>query len=533
MRWAGIVVILLIASLVRADESWSRPDEASQIAARDIGRVDLHDHPFQRYVWIQSGEREEAAAVSYAINTAASTSPNIYSGVQANGSPHVMRWDLRRLAPEEKDLRRLIANWEKLADDEPWFHAPSFVEVRQTVKPYVARDGKTYDYIFKRDKQFALAADVNSLLNLKALTRSNVPIVEGKWLLARLLNTSDKGIGKGLYYEFRGIERNPAKGTAEEAFYAKLGADAKNIGARAADEKAGIFRSGVTDKPRVLIVFYGTQVRPSVGLPIVTATFDLADGKVDPKQHPIYNLLKFDHDASEVIGVLPNGMLIYALFNAKGELQDVVPDTIARDDTEHPHSAILEPARSCIVCHGKPKEEGFKPFLNDAKLLINHYDRLGSAVFDRNQKNIFASIEQLRGLYTGNLGPVLDQARNAHHSAAYRATRGVWGDDSTAGVARKIDEAYRWLLSTPINARVACRELGLPITEDMTENEAAALYAEWIVPLPVDDPTIVRISLGDTDGQTRIGRPDWYRVLQDCLLRAARTRIDKALIKEE
>ena len=52
--------------------------------------------------------------------------------------------------------------------------------------------------------------------------------------------------------------------------------------ARAADERAAIIRSKVTGKPRCVVVFFGTEVRPSVGQPLVSLTLDVQTG--DTKQ---------------------------------------------------------------------------------------------------------------------------------------------------------------------------------------------------------------------------------------------------------
>ena len=58
----------------------------------------------------------------------------------------------------------------------------------------------------------------------------------------------------------------------------------------------------------------------------------------------------FDFQAGEVIYSLPNGLQAYALFNNKGERQDVAPVNIVRD-VESPISPEIRNASSCHRCH--------------------------------------------------------------------------------------------------------------------------------------------------------------------------------------
>jgi hypothetical protein len=58
----------------------------------------------------------------------------------------------------------------------------------------------------------------------------------------------------------------------------------------------------------------------------------------------------FQFDAGEVIYSLPNGLQGYALFDAKGDRQDLAPINIVRD-TDSPVSSEIRNANSCQRCH--------------------------------------------------------------------------------------------------------------------------------------------------------------------------------------
>ena len=501
------LLCVLAAEPAPAPPIWTTPNRAAFEAAADCGGLSAVDRPFVRYVWVPDLSRETAAAVSYSLNAAVSTATTIQHPAPVAGGL-LLRVDLRRFAPQTAKLKSLLVTWEKLAATDPWFHAASVVKV--ATQPYKADDGKTYDFKFQR--QFALAADVNALLTLRTFTGSECPVVEARWLLGKMLTTLDGG----LYYQFRGIGKSTVRGkTDEQVFFESLGATGVNLGERPADEKAGIFKSGVTGKPRVVVAFYGTNVRPSAGLPLVTATLDIADGQVKRGQHPAYNLVKFDFAASEVIGSLPNGLPIYALFNNKGELQDSVPDNIARDGTiPFPETSRLQPAIGCIRCHGP--NDGLKPFANDVRTLLRAPE--AQPTIDLTQlakKSLPDVLDQIQGLYTGDLSPVLDQARNAHHTAAYRATGGIWGEKSSSSVAARIGELYAGYFYAPVTPAVACRELGFVLGEP-SEADAQAAFARAVPPLGTgDDPTIIALRQG-----IAVVRADWEHVLQDCLLRS-------------
>lgn len=86
-------------------------------------------------------------------------------------------------------------------------------------------------------------------------------------------------------------------------------------------------------------------------------TYDIAPGGDNLFKDPLLFATRskrvFDFDASEVIFSLPNGLMGFALFNAKGQLQNEAPVEIVRDyqSPVFPAPTIVNPV-SCFRCHG-------------------------------------------------------------------------------------------------------------------------------------------------------------------------------------
>ena len=291
-----------------------------------------------------------------------------------------------------------------------------------------------------------------------------------------------------------------------------LGASLADVERSEADERAGIIRSAVTGKPRQIVVFYGRNVLPSAGYPLVTVTHDIQDGDVDPRQSPLQNLLAFDFRASEVIGVRPNGMLVYALFDAAGNLQDSVPDNIAHDHTiPAPYTARLEPAISCIRCHGP--HEGFQPFVNDVQTLL----RGTLAVVDdltALDQGVPEIVDRVQRLYGGDLSEPLRLVRNSHENAAMRAC-GLGVREASAAVSAAFGE-YRYALVT---ARTVCRDLGYEVGDD----GATDLLARLAPPRPADpltDLSLEHATIAQLQAGLGCGRAEYEPVYPDFATRA-------------
>ena len=492
---------------------------------------------FCRYVWIDDGSKRDGSAVMWAMNAAMSRSTTIVHPELLSGG-RVQRWDMRRLAPDDDDLLELLELWDsKFLPIEPYFHVTLFENekrterVKITVPRYRARnpDGTITWYDWKWEdreipasgtvRDWSLHVGKNLALSLSQFTESEVPIVRHDWLLNYLLSTLDGG----LYYEFRGIKRNPSNptngngattNTAQDAFLASLGASVSQVAALRSDERAAIFRSGVSGKERRIDVFYGVGVRPSQGIPLVTLTHDIFDEDRDPNRSPIYNLLDFEDRAVEAIGLLPNGLQVYALFNDRGELQDSVPDNIAIDHTipASVGTARLQPGISCIRCHGP--HDGYQPFQNDVQTLLagtlDVFDDAGDP-----RLGVDDALDRLAGLYSGDLSEPIRQARNGYSLATYRASGGM----TVPQVSLAVSEVYQRYAYDQVTTAQACRDLGYVVEEGP---EAVRRFQELLPHLPanldgiaLEDPIIGALRVG-----MPVSRKNWEHVFADASVRS-------------
>ncbi len=447
---------------------------------------------------------------------------------------NLLRLDLRTLAPQPDQFKRLAEVWESQADPYFYFINKVTTEVVETVAPYRHTDGKTYTQ--RRVKKIAEVkawavhtahANNGAPEGLSQETKSATPIVAQSHFVSKALSV-DNG---GLYYRFMGFDSKPAsdKRTDQEFILSLFGASESSSEKLRSDERTAQWFSGVTAKPRRVDFFYGTAVRPSAGVPLVTLTHDPQDGDIDPRQHPVKSLLNSRDRARELICQRPNGTLAYAIFDAAGKLQNTVPDNVAKDHTiPSPFTARLQCAISCISCHGP--NEGWQPCPNDVQVMLR-----ASAggkrfnVFDDESSKADPQdvLDRLAGLYSGNTEEPLQLAREAHERVCYKIGTAAGWKTEPARYARTLSAAVtkqvygHWF--EPITPQTACRELGYEVTEE----QAAAAFAQLVPLLPpnsagvsTDDPTFATLRAWTKEHPLRVSRSDWELVFHDAMLRA-------------
>lgn len=523
------------------------PADAVAYAVADISQLESVDQPFQRYIWIPDGDRQKISTMNYVVNLAISKSSVIVKPtIVADGK--LLRWDLRQLAPRDGQYATLHAIWEELSL-EPYFHIvkttadsiptnavqiesaiddpPGSLRFKIGEELFFKSPGNDF-FIFKNNKWtkrdieveiqrvavYGAHTGLEQSVLLQGLSQSNATIVRYDFLLVRALSTIDGG----MYYKFAGIERNPAKGTAQDAFLASLGADEQLVQQLRSDQRAAMFRSKVTGKPRRIDAFYGVGVRPGSGTGLITVTHDMTDNDVDPRSDPIRNLLNLNDQAREIISEKPNGLHIFALFDGKGALQDEVPPNIAKDHTiPAPHTARLQCAISCIRCHGP--EEGLKPFSNEVQTMLSGLLDVFGDVSSTDQ--IPDQLDRLAGLYAGDLNKPIRRARDDYSDAVFRTTNGM----TVSQVSDRVSDIYGDYVYREIGAFEACYELGY-----LVPKEQAVYYLNQILPpLPTD---IVGISpedpiIGALKAGLKINRQQWEQVYPDAAFRALQTRTNQ------
>lgn len=519
------------------------PADAVALAVADLSELTQDNQPFQRYIWIPDPNREKIGAVSYAVNTACVEAATIVNPVEI-GNGQLLRWDLRQMAPRDGDVNRLLQIWEKL-QFEPYFHIirdsedalptnaipvqskaidpPGSIRFRledehwfrSALGNYFVWDGAAWNKIVTPPFQVAKSQKIATFgahcgleqaTILQGLTQSNAPIVRYDFFITKALSTVDGG----LYYEFAQV------GDTQDEFMELLGVDLDIVANARSDQRAAIFRSGVSGKPRRIEAFQGSGIRPGGGTGLVTVTYDLFDENVDAAGDPFRNLLEMADDGREIIGEKPNGMHRFGLFDKNGDVIEVAPDNLVKDHTiPAPHTARLQPAISCIRCHAP--QNGLQPINNEVQTLLK-----GSLdVFDdlASQGSLPDTLDRLAGLYAGDLGKPIRRAVDDYTDAVYRAT----GGSSPYEAGEVLSNIYANYNYKMVDAQQACLELGYVVPE-----EEATDYLKQIVPrLPQDvlgispeDPIVGALKAG-----LSINRYQFEAIYADMAFRAMQARI--------
>lgn len=475
---------------------------AVQAAQADLATLPPERRPHVRYLCTLDPGKATWAAVSVALNAGLSRSPFGVTPLDLHNG-RMIRLDLSQLAINEQHAQNLYATYDSLANSEPFFHVhePKLVE---TNKVFTDDRGRKHSGRWEV-KSFVHPAIGPGYAELIAQTNSKAPLLVAEWFVIKALST----IEGGRYYQFRGLRDQSGKALFKlNEYLASRGANADAVAKLGSDERAAIIKSLVTGKPRRVDVFRGGGVRPSVGTGLVSVTHDISDGQTKVQNDPIANLLDLESAASETILEVANGFHEFALFNSEGILQDEVPPDIAADHTiPEPFTKRLQPAVSCLRCHGP--HDGWQPFDNDVrKLASGDVQILGdlsakSAAFDA------TTLVRLQGLYGGNLADPLRLGRNSYADVVFRNTGGMsigQASDAVAGVWTR----YEYSL---VGAAEVLGMLGVAVPEGI---EPVKVLRATIPPRPgVEDPLVVLLHKG-----VAIQRRQLERVWPDLLTRA-------------
>ncbi len=526
-------------ALAKVTAKKPRPYDAVTMAAADLGTIDEFSRPFMRYIWVPTPDKRYSAAVSFAINSVISRVPIIVTpDVLFDGQ--LLRIDLRKYCPDENDLINVIKSYDKLSAD-PYFHlvesnyaVPSGAKRLTNPADPVGSKRFTFNgnsffmqdeniFIFKNAKWerypgkefidgsvFVYGSHVGLEQSsiLLGLSKSSAVVTRYDYFLSRILTTLDGG----LYYELAGIQRNPKGKSAQDALLESLGSSESRVQTLKSDQRAALFKSRVTGRPRRIDIFQGEGVAVSNGSGLITLTHDSKEGDILAIQDPIRNLLEFEDAARELIAEKSNGLHIFALFNSKGDLQDSAPDNVVKDHTiPAPHTARLQCAISCIRCHGPL--EGYQPFDNEVQKMLSGlfdiYDDVGS------KENVPETLTRLAGLYSGDLNKVLRRGRDDYSDAAIRATYGNYNVAQVSEIISEIFENYNY---KEVDAYMACQELGI----DAPAEEAVQYLIEIVRPKHIlttgvvpEDPIIAALKTG-----LRVNRFQWELVYADAAIRS-------------
>lgn len=306
---------------------------------------------------------------------------------------------------------------------------------------------------------------------LFSLTHSNVPVLRLEEYVAFGFST----VNGGQYYERVGVEKTlgdtvakfagfeAAKKVLRQAEVLRLAQEiqAKENGKRSilqiaaeldpelAKSKAVMRKSAVTGRQRSFLFVNGSAIAPTEGLQLVAVTFDIAEDATNPQQDPNRNLSVFEtYNGGEAILAMPNGMLLYIVFDAQDRIIAAVPDSVAHDFQASKVRSDASTARvfagvSCANCHeNKIGNDGWQPVRNDIHESLRGLTKLlGDAKPGTKRHNNLLEVQRLASAYRADdiqLKIMLDQSRLSYQ----RAVGEVAGVTESSHVVRGLADTY-------------------------------------------------------------------------------------------
>lgn len=467
----------------------SLPEDAVAAVLADVQTIPKADRPFQWWFWVPSEDWADFQGLAYDLFHVSRSAANPQP---LRRGPFLARIDLRWYWPRARDLADVLAIRERFAND------PSFsllltqdtIEFLSEAEKLAIRipqlrpvDGARTDVIFtplSKMKDVVVARsnpprlDRAGLAFLQLEIGTLAPIVEVNYFGNRATSQiQDKNGDKetpfsliygGQYYALRGIRKATKDfATDLDQFLFDFAGIQDKGGFKAVferlrtDQKAALWRSDVTGKKRVIVVLPQLGVGPGTAVPVLIFTEDPEDADIDRSGNPFRDPFNFKVKAYELILVGANGAHVFVLFDAAGKLLDeAAPQVVADRRTPAPGTTRLQPAISCIRCHGV--NDGWIPFKND--LNVNNFLHLEPERIDR-----------LQGQYSWDPTILLSRSRDDYAAASLRATllplSGGWkGDQGQTRTVQlgsaKLADMWAEERAAMVDAAAAIKRLGFP-----------------------------------------------------------------------
>lgn len=450
--------------------------------------------------------KDAQAQVSIVTNHVLNRTSNIY---MPEIRDDLIVIDLARLVSNEEELNELILLYDELQARDTFFgsrgHGPKITEGfinNQWVKVTPNDDGTvTHGTTRWRGVQ-------------TRVTDTSDPTLPPIMRLDQWIALSSSTVNGGLYNRLRGVP--PTLGEAVAKF---AGADAAKKILKQADKlrevskikstksifelaatndelsktKALIGHSNVTGRQRLVVFVNGNGVPLARGVQIVAVTFDVAEDNEDPRSDPERNLLVYEtYNGGEAILSLPNGMLLYLVFDANDRIIASVPDNVASDREAFKALPNVSTTRvfgwlSCANCHdSKPRNWGWQPVDNimakslrsPATYLSNRPQELASA-YSATREDLDYMLDTL--------------ARLPYQKAVTKAT----GVKSSDLIVKPVALQYWNYWYLPVTAQVAARDVGINLTQEKAIefflNQAEHIGIETLE----EDIIITRLVQGD------------------------------------
>ena len=452
----------------RVVEPHITPAQAVAAALTNLSTLDTQWQGQMRYIVCETPE--EQVAVTYMLN-AVSRNRVLIRPKCVQGSPTgraLLRIDLPALGSprDPKVFQELFAAWEKLAEEDPYFHVRTQVAVAGTKEAKITTvDGGW--------------TNIENATRLRKLSGSAGAVLRADYVVTQLATTE--------YYAWAGV---PA---TEVEFVKLLGVDAKVISELAADTAANVLVSNVTHKNRRIFRIPGplggvnfTQDIAAEGpdKDVIRAPVDIATTQ---------STQRYKYDASEWFAAKANKFWLVALYDAAGKRQASVPDAVAHDTTAQ--NGIVQPIKSCIVCHSlHGGAGGLQLFSDDQTKLLNGQ----SAIL----KSFSPAVAQRIGeLYDF---PRMLRDQNRDREDYEEAVKQACNCTSIAA-AQSLFNVYSGYAEKAVTKEIAAAELGVTVDTFIKQISEST------------DP----ISLSLRGGQ-EVTRKAWESAWQDAILRVTK-----------
>jgi hypothetical protein len=362
--------LLLLASLV-CSSALAGPNEALAAAVKDARTLPATAAPYARYLTtyaLRDGEKREfVKALAFHLNSL-SREADLAAIVQVD--PELYRVDVRDYGWDAKV-------YERLADADPHFHVRLksevevleefgnwYVEGRTVAKGTPGAVWRTTETRPAGRKVVTAAApwlDAAAITELVNRTQSQAPLLRADWFFFQTAISEGHEPG---YLDFLGVKNR-------KDFEQLVGLDAELSKRLQKEIRAIVDRSGVALNNRQIVRFQT----------ITGGYWVTLDSEKSTDRNNAVRLLDGDyqHDAEEIYGVLPNGLLAVGAFNAAGVVQKTVPDKIASDGSASGNDRRIHTAKSCFCCHA----EGIRPIDDYARRLYRAPVKLQAVDYDQ------------------------------------------------------------------------------------------------------------------------------------------------------
>lgn len=398
-------MLLPLLPLFAQEDRQIAPHECSEWAAADLVRIPKELQPYIRYValWNQSNldERIEAtAALSVAFNSMGRRSHLQPLGVVDGSKISVLRLNLKDLARDAHEAKRLLTVWEKLYDP--------YTTVKGEYWPggIDTKDGRNYPVgRYNRAKNPVQPGPwMGPAWNdLAKWSHSAIPMVNGDFIGHWFMTMTDAqgDLSVPSYADFLGFKN-------EKEFQRVVAVDVTLAEETEWVRREAVGISGVTRKARAF-VFLG-----KIG-GWYYKTLDFKDNR--GPRNPLENLGKGIEEhaqATEQIAGLTNGLFAYGLFDLTKKDHPVVdraPDVVAGSRTLPGNFLAVQNPIGCVDCHRK---KALQPIDGWIKRQLTAPLDIFSPDYEK--------VQELRDQYMRGLDKALEQGRVVYDDAVQELT---------------------------------------------------------------------------------------------------------------